>query len=270
MPEESIVDTSRPNAGRIYDYMLGGSHNFEVDRAAAEQIVKLIPFLPKLSRLQRWCLQDIAVELTKKYGLDVIIDFASGLPTNDHIHHVVPPGTTVIYSDYDPIVVEYANEILQEENLPNVHIFQADARRPEELLERLEVEQVLAGRRRVGFVLWGVALFLDDESLVHAADYLYHWSSPDSVWAFNAQGTGEINTSTAQEVADIYARMGTPPRVRSLDTYRRLIQPWRIDGPDFVSLMDWHGFDPQQLEMSASDLQIYGEQGGNFGAYLVK
>ena len=134
------------------------------------------------------------MELIKKYGLDVIIDFASGLPTNDHIHLVVPPGTTVIYSDYDPIVVEYANDILAEQNLSNVYAFKADARHPEELLERPEVEQVLAGRRRVGFVLWGVAMFLDDASLARAADYLYQWSSPDSVWAFQAQGVGETLT----------------------------------------------------------------------------
>ncbi len=28
----SIADTSAPNAGRIYDFLLGGHHNFEVDR----------------------------------------------------------------------------------------------------------------------------------------------------------------------------------------------------------------------------------------------
>ena len=60
MAKESIVDASVPSAGRIYDYLLGGHHNFEVDRQAAEQILKLTPFIPKAMRLQRWCLQDIA------------------------------------------------------------------------------------------------------------------------------------------------------------------------------------------------------------------
>src|SRR3989304_4376578 len=103
MSQASIIDASRPNAGRIYDYLLGGSHNFEVDRQAAEQVLTLLPFSGKFARLQRWALQDLAVELTKRRGFDVIIDFASGLPTNDHIHLVTPPGTTVIYSDYDPV-----------------------------------------------------------------------------------------------------------------------------------------------------------------------
>jgi hypothetical protein len=105
MSQESVIDTSKPNAGRIYDYILGGSHNFEVDRQAAEGLLRLVPNIREGMRLQRWCLQDLAVELTEKRGFDIIIDFASGLPTNDHIHYVAPKGTTVIYSDYDPIIV---------------------------------------------------------------------------------------------------------------------------------------------------------------------
>ena len=114
MSQDSIADPSRPSAGRMYDYFLGGNHNFEVDRQAAEQVIKLLPFMPKALRLQRWPLQDIAVELSEKRGFDVIIDFASGLPTNDHIHQKVKPGTIVIYSDYDPVVVEYARDILKD------------------------------------------------------------------------------------------------------------------------------------------------------------
>jgi hypothetical protein len=80
MEKASFIDASRPSAGRIYDYLLGGHHNFKVDRRVAEQLVKAFPFLPKTMRLQRWCLQDLE-ELTEKRSFDVIVDFASGLPT---------------------------------------------------------------------------------------------------------------------------------------------------------------------------------------------
>ena len=133
MSKDDIIDASKPSAGRMYDYYLGGSHNFEVDRQAADQVLKLIPFSVKFLRLQRWALQDIAVELSEKRGYDVIIDFASGLPTSDNIHSKVSKGTTVIYSDYDPLVAEYAREILGD--TPNVYFFEGDARHPEKLLE---------------------------------------------------------------------------------------------------------------------------------------
>lgn len=265
--KESIIDASVPSAGRMYDYYLGGHHNFEVDRQAAEQVIKLMPFAPKAMRLQRWCLQDIAEELTVRRGFDTIVDFASGLPTNDHLHHVVPEGTTVIYSDYDPVVVEYAREILGD--TPNVHFFEADARRPEELLDRPEVQDILGGKRDVAVVYWGVSAFLADEELEHAAHTLYDWGEAGSCLVFQAQIAGaDPNDPASIQVLKIYEQMETPFYIRSLEAYKELLQPWQPDEGGFVPLLEWHGFD--QSEMSKEDSQVWGPAGGGYGAYLVK
>lgn len=264
---ESIIDTSRPSAGRVYDYILGGHHNFEVDRLAADQVVKMLPFLPKAMRLQRWCLQDLAVELTEKRGYNIIIDFASGLPTNDHVHHVVPEGTTVIYSDFDPVVVEYAREILAD--TPNVHFFQADARRPEELLNRPAVQEILGDRRDVALVYWGLSLFLTDEELAHAARSLYDWSDPASTWVFMAQGADMDATSPdLAATMDVYAQMGSPLHFRPMGKVQQLIQPWRPDENDYISLLNWHGMD--QRELNPEDMQAWGPAAGGYGVYLRK
>lgn len=266
MPEESIIDTSKPNAGRMYDYYLGGSHNFEVDRQAAEQVLKLIPFGPKFARLQRWALQDIAITLTQERGYDVIIDFASGLPTNDHIHHVAPEGTTIIYSDYDPVVVEYAHDILGD--TPNVYFFEADAADPEALLNRPQVQDILAGRRKVGFVFWGVTTFLPDEAIAHTAHFTYDWAAPGSCMVFNAQGADAPSSPELEQIINIYEQMGTKVYLRSLEKFEKLIQPWQLDEDGFVSLLAWHGFD--ESELAEEDVKVFGPMGGGFGAYLVK
>jgi hypothetical protein len=267
MPEESIVDTSRPNAGRIYDYLLGGSHNFEVDRKAAEQLLALLPFSDKFVRLQRWALQDLAIELTEQRSFDVIIDFASGLPTNDNLHHVVPSGTTVIYSDYDPVVVEYAHEILKD--TPNVYYFLADARKPEDLLNRPEVLQILKGRRDVALITWGVSTFLADEDLADIAHAFYQWADPRSCWAYNAQAVdGDPNDPNVSAVMNIYKQMGTPVHARSLSRTLELLQPWHADSNGFIPLLKWHGFD--QSELSREEAPAFGPMGGGYGAYLVK
>lgn len=266
MPQESIIDTSKPNAGRIYDYLLGGSHNFEVDRRAADELVKLLPFLPKASRLQRWCLQDIARELTEKRGFDVIIDFASGLPTNDHMHTIVPKGTTIIYSDRDPVVVEYAHEILADAQ--NVYYFHAEATRPEELLGRPEVQEILKGRRHVAFVYWGVSLWLKDDDIAHAARSIAEWSDPKSCFAFNAMGAVETpNDPQVQRVGQIYAQMGSAINFRPLKRFRELLAPWHPD-TDFVSLLDWHSVDKEI--MSNEDQSVWSVTSGMYGSYLVK
>jgi hypothetical protein len=267
MSKDSIVDTSKPSAGRMYDYFLGGNHNFEVDRQAANQILKLLPFTAKYMRLQRWPLQDIAVELSKKRQYDVIIDFASGLPTNDHLHMNVKPGTTVIYSDYDPIVVEYTKEILKD--VPDTYFFQGDARHPEELLNRPEIEKLLNGRRRVAFIYWGVSLFLSDEDIAHAAQFLYDWSAPGSCLAFNAQAA-DVNTQDPAVIKalNIYEQMGNHLVIRSLAQCEKLLQPWKLDKDGFIPLLSWNGFD--QSELGKEDVAAFGPMGGGYGAYLVK
>ena len=158
MSQENIADASKPNAGRMYDYYLGGSHNFEVDRKAGDQTLALMPYVTKYARLQRWALQDIATELSQKQDYEIIVDFASGLPTEDHIHHIASEDTIVIYSDYDPITVEYAHEILGATS--NVYYFEADATQPEKLLTNPKLQQVLASNKRIAYVLWGVTAFL--------------------------------------------------------------------------------------------------------------
>ncbi len=267
MSQDNIVDTSKPSAGRMYDYYLGGSHNFEVDRQVANQVLKLMPFLSKYIRLQRWALQDIAVELAEKRGFDVIIDFASGLPTNDHIHHKVPKGTTVIYSDYDPVVVEYTKEILG--NTPDTYFFKSDASRPEELLERPEVQKILGGRRKVAFVLWGVSMFLADEGLLHSVKYLHNWASPGSCLVFNAQGSDvNLENPAALQIKKIYEQSGTVIHNRSLERYIEMLQPWKPDEKGFVSLLEWHGLDA--LELGKEDIESFEPMGGGYGAYLTK
>src|SRR6478609_4121561 len=129
-------------------------------------------------RLQRWCLQDLALNLSQTRGLDVIIDFGSGLPTMEHLHSSAAPGTTIIYSDSDPIVVEYAKEILKD--VPGTYYFQSDARRPEELLERPEVREILNGRSNVGLVCWGIAGFLSDDDIRHLMQVFYDKTGPKS------------------------------------------------------------------------------------------
>ncbi len=268
MPHDSITDTSKPNAGRIYDFLLGGSHNFEVDRQAAEQIVKLFPFLPKSMRLQRWCLQDLAVELSKKRGFDVIIDFASGLPTNDHIHLAAAPGTTVIYSDWDPVVVEYGREILKD--VPDVYFFHVDVRHPEELLNRPEVHDILKDRRDVAFITWGLSAFLEDEDINRMALALNDWAGKKSVWAFNAQGPIKDDFKSdpnIMKLMEYYKQMGSPMHYRSEQKYIELLKPWHLDG-DFIAFIDWHGLD--QSFMSKEDLKLAGPGGGGYGAYLHK
>ncbi|MFB0537078.1 MAG: SAM-dependent methyltransferase [Anaerolineae bacterium] len=264
MPEKTIADANVPNAGRIYDYLLGGHHNFEIDRRAGDQVKEVLPFLPKAMRLSRWCLQDVARTLTVERGFNTIIDFASGLPTMDHIHTAVAPGTTVIYSDHDPVTVEYGREILGD--TPNVHCFQADCRRPEELLARSEAKEILGDNRHAAFVYWGVSMYMSDEDIAHAARVLYDWSDENSCLAFYV-GMGDPEDPAFAKMIETYRQMGEELHFRQLEVFKEITKPWRADELGYRAMDEWHGI---EVAMNEEDLKSFATGGSGYGVYLVK
>jgi hypothetical protein len=264
MTEKTIIEASIPNAGRVYDYLLGGHHNFEIDRRAGDHIRGVMPFLPKLMRLMRWCLQDLGPSLTVERGYDTIIDFASGLPTVDHLHTSVAPGTTLILSDRDPVCVEYGREILG--GTPNVHYFLADCRKPEVLLNHPEVQKILNGNRRVALVCWGISMYLTDQDIAYMARVLYDWSSDDSCLAFYVQ-PGSKDSASAAQTLEVYRQMGEELYFRSVETIQELVNPWVADELGYRTMEEWHGL---PVKMDDSDYQLWPGGVSGYGVYLIK
>ncbi len=81
-PSESpaSVEIDKPNAARIYDYMLGGSHNFEVDRKFADDMMAATNSTPRSYRMNRSFLRR-AVKFMVERGVDQFLDLGSGIPT---------------------------------------------------------------------------------------------------------------------------------------------------------------------------------------------
>ena len=70
----------RPSAARIYDYLLGGYHNFEVDREVAHKFVEILPRAPLIMRANRAFVRRV-VRFLVGQGIDQFLDVASGIPT---------------------------------------------------------------------------------------------------------------------------------------------------------------------------------------------
>jgi hypothetical protein len=234
----SIADSGKPNPGRIYDFLLGGNHNFEVDRMAAQQVIKVMPVFPKLFKLIRWFLGE-AVRRLGTEGYDQFIDFASGLPTVDHIHQVAPEGTKVIYSDIDPVTVAYGQEIIKAN--PNVRYGVCPAEKPEELLNSPLVAELFGKNRKVAIGFNGVAYFLPDATFHNSMQVLYDWAGKDSRLFLCDSGLDANSPMPAatKEAIQIYERMGQHMYLRSPETLERLISPWKILRPGLRPLEEW-------------------------------
>lgn len=108
------VDLSKPSPARLYDYYLGGEHNFPVDREAAERIKALMPELSDAAWANRGFHQRAAGWMAAQ-GVRQFVDVGSGLPTRGNTHEVVrgaQPGARVVYVDVDPMVAVHAAELL--------------------------------------------------------------------------------------------------------------------------------------------------------------
>lgn len=135
-PED--VDMDAPSPARVYDALLGGSHNFEVDRAAAAHGTRLLPGLPIGAVANRRFLRRAVTYLTG-IGVRQFVDLGAGIPTVGNTHEIAQehdPGSRVVYVDIDAVAVAHATAILAGND--NAVAIRGDVRMPEALLAAVD------------------------------------------------------------------------------------------------------------------------------------
>lgn len=252
------IDTTRPNSGRIYDYLLGGAHNFPADREAAENLVRAYPELPKWMRLNRWFLYH-AVDQLVAGGFSCYIDLATGLPTQGYLHDRVTDDARIIYNDIDPVTVAFAQQIIGEK--PNIRYVRSDIRDISNVL--VAAEQLFGTERRVGICMVGVSYFLEDEAITTLMRQLYAWVAPGSLLALSHI---DFDPAAAAEVVQIYQKMGTALYSRSEAHLFQLLHPWQVR-PEGVRSLE--AIATEQLG-SPIELERMGQSAGMFGAIFEK
>ena len=104
------IDTRTVSVARAYDYMLGGTDNYEVDRQAVGMLEDMMPGTYAMTRNNRRYLERVVHHLAAECGIRQFIDNGSGLPTQNNVHQVAQeaaPGSKVVYVDIDPVVLAH-------------------------------------------------------------------------------------------------------------------------------------------------------------------
>jgi O-methyltransferase involved in polyketide biosynthesis len=252
------VDTTMvPNAGRVYDYVLGGSHNFEADRQAAEYMISLVPSTRKWVRMLRMFLQDAVQKLVEE-GFDKFLDLASGLPTADHIHATAPQAR-VIYVDNDPVVVTYGTDILGDN--PNVRYIQTDIRNIDAILASPIIQDLFGDARKIAIGFNAVTCFLTEEETQQIVRPLYDWAAPGSkMLATFETKLSDLMTPKMQQFVDMFTQMGSPYYFLTLEESEEIMKPWRADERGFRPLAEWLSIPDQITEEDREGvgLEFYG------------
>jgi S-adenosyl methyltransferase len=166
MPElPPEVDTSRPHPARVYDYLIGGKHNFAADRETAAQVLARSPGTRTAARENRAFLGRAVRYLAAEAGIRQFLDIGSGLPATSNVHEVaqsVDPACRVVYADNDPLVLAHARALLTSAPEGRTAYIHADARDPRAILDNPAVRGVLDLSRPVGLMLVGLLHFITD------------------------------------------------------------------------------------------------------------
>jgi hypothetical protein len=203
------IDITRPSVARVYDFYLGGSHNFESDREFAQRALRAFPELPAVLREGRDLLRRF-VEYLCGVGVDQFLDLGSGIPTEGNVHEVaqaVCPHARVVYVDHDPVAVTHSRELLAD--VEGATVIAADVRRPQEVLDLAVAVGGLDLGRPVAVLAMAVLHFVaDDERPADLAAAYMAPLVPGSHLAISH--AGRDGRSEAVDVERVYRRAGSP------------------------------------------------------------
>jgi hypothetical protein len=225
------VDLTVPSVARVYDYYLGGAHNFDVDRVFAEKVLEGFPEARNFARHNRRFLQRAVRTTVTELGVTQFLDLGAGIPTAGPTHQTardVDPAARTLYVDNDLVAVSHTTLILQRDRIPatEVAVLHADLRRVDDVLESPQAQAVLDFDRPVAVMILGLLHFLSDQDNPAGllARYLDALPAGSCLIASHATGDGPVG-ERIRRAADQYAETTLPAHVRSKATFEAMVTP---------------------------------------------
>ncbi|MFA1551462.1 SAM-dependent methyltransferase [Actinomadura chokoriensis] len=154
---ESKINIAVPQSARIWNYWLGGTDNYEIDRIAGDEYVSLYPGIVDIARAGRYFMDRAIRFLALERGIRQFMDCGTGLPTVDNTHEMAQraaPEARVVYVDNDPLVLAHARALMTGTDEGRTSYIDCDLHDPETIMAR--AAEILDLSRPVGLMLIGV------------------------------------------------------------------------------------------------------------------
>ncbi|MEU1705135.1 SAM-dependent methyltransferase [Streptomyces sp. NPDC005706] len=162
--EGPSIDRTRPSIARVYDYLLGGTDNYAVDREVGDVFKRDLPGSVAIAFANRAALIRAVAEIVTTTGVRQFIDLGSGLPTADNVHQIAQrhaPESRVVYADIDPQVLLHGRALLEENE--RTRVVAGDVRDPEDVRTHPETLELIDFDRPVAVILSAVLHHVNDE-----------------------------------------------------------------------------------------------------------
>jgi hypothetical protein len=237
------IDLDRPNAARIYDYLLGGAANFEQDRVFAEKLLEVVPLARSAARLNRAFLRR-AVRFCVESGIRQFVDVGSGIPTVGNVHEIaqaIDPSVRVLYVDNEPVAVTHS-ELLLKDN-PNTAAVLGDLTDPEPVL----ASPLIDFSQPVGLLMVAVLHFVPDSASPHEAVARYVSAMAPGSYLALSHGVENPSLDVREEVDRLYQESSNPGVRRTPDDITRFFQGLEFVEPGLVWTPEWRPDSPEDV-----------------------
>jgi hypothetical protein len=240
------LDVDRPNAARMYDYALGGAHNFPADRAAAEALNRVYPDAPLVGQANRAFLRR-AVRYCIDQGIRQFLDIGSGIATVGNVHesaHRLAPEARVVYVDKDPVAVGTTQQMLAHE--PNAAIVHADLRDVDAVLRAPETVRLLDFDQPLALLMVAVLHYvqLEDDPCRIVGRYK-SMLVPDSLFVVS-HTTWDPRPEVAAAIHRVFDESGIAISHRSRDEVAEFFDGLQLIPPGIVWTPQWRPIDDSE------------------------
>jgi hypothetical protein len=244
------VDTGKANIARVYDWWLGGDHNFRADQDAARAMITVEPNARAIARANRAFLGRAVRFLAEEAGIRQFLDIGSGIPTENNVHQVAQgatPGARVLYADIDDVAVAHSRLILDEN--PDAAVIQADLREPAKILGDPETQLMLDFDQPVAVLLVSVLHCIpDDDMPEQIVATLRDALAPGSYLAVShGCGDSRPRITSALEAAYKSKVAAAQGRVRTHEEISRFFHGFTLVDPGLVWVSQWRPDRPEDV-----------------------
>jgi len=233
------VDTDRPSVARLYDFFLGGQHNFAADRELGRRLLQAEPYARHIVAENRKFLGR-AVQFLLASGVRQFLDLGSGIPTQENVHEIArrgDPQARVVYVDNDPVAVAHSKHILAGD--PLAAVINADLRQPESVLSHPDVTSMLDFSEPVGVLMVAVLHFVPDSDDPAGLVYRFTRALVPGSCLVISHATHEAAPGSAARVQDLYKGTTASAHTRTSAEIAWFFDGFEMVEPGLVYLPQW-------------------------------
>jgi O-methyltransferase involved in polyketide biosynthesis len=242
-----LASIEKPSSARVYDYYLGGTNNYAMDREFAKVREREAPDIADVARANR-AFAGRAVRFALEQGVTQFIDIGSGLPSKGQAHEIadeVAPEAQVhvVYIDNEPVAQAHSEYLIDKFADPGRHAaIYADYAQPEALWAKVLESNLIDTAQPVCLVLTSLLHFIPEENRYWPLAWYRDHVAPGSLLVLSSLGTDDAELRAVQSG---YQNSTNPVDIGTPDQFAACFADWELVEPGVKWIVEWRAVEDE-------------------------